>query len=209
MALSDIFHFNWLFNEYIRIYSIYNHTKRFHNVGFRSYLLFKRKKLINLLIFSRPYPLTSITEEQSTFWIYFHMLSNISVWFLIFVSIIAALLPDMCLAVLNNFLEKRRFRTEYERMKKEHNYNHNIKKQDVDNNSPKATQIVTKNNSRKNSKSRRRYSIHKIQDVSSNNNNNIIDMNNNSHENRSFIYDDIIGFKSINPELDNFTFVSP
>ena len=133
------------------------------------------------------------------------MLSNISVWFHLVLSIIASILPDLCLAVLNNFTEKRQFRLEYEKMKKERNFdslNADNPTQVLkfnDNNSNNNNNNNANNGVKRSSRSRRRFSIHKIQDINATinaasdfNNNNNNDQNSYSFTNNNFSNDDFV-----------------
>ena len=50
-----------------------------------------------------PSPLDSVTDQQNLYWVYFNMFSNIGSWFLFFVAIFTAILPDLILKVFEEF----------------------------------------------------------------------------------------------------------
>ena len=50
-----------------------------------------------------PSPLDSVTDQQNLYWVYFNMFSNIGSWFLFFVTIFTAILPDLILKVFEEF----------------------------------------------------------------------------------------------------------
>ena len=56
-----------------------------------------------------PFPLTVFTEHQSLYFEYFTMLSSPSVWLCIILCLIAAIIPDVCLRVIENIKETRSF----------------------------------------------------------------------------------------------------
>jgi hypothetical protein len=56
-----------------------------------------------------PFPLTVFTENQSLYFEYFTMLSSPSVWLCIILCLIAAIIPDVCLRVIENIKETRSF----------------------------------------------------------------------------------------------------
>ena len=64
----------------------------------------------NLFFFNlSPFPLTVFTENQSLYFEYFTMLSSPSVWLCIILCLIAAIIPDVCLRVIENIKETRSF----------------------------------------------------------------------------------------------------
>jgi hypothetical protein len=44
-----------------------------------------------------------VTDQQNLYWVYFNMFSNIGSWFLFFVAIFTAILPDLILKVFEEF----------------------------------------------------------------------------------------------------------
>jgi hypothetical protein len=154
------------------------------------------------------------------------MFSSVSVWLLIFVAIMAALTPDVAVAALGNFLERRRIMLKYEKIKKEkRNENTYAANFDANITSSNSNNIeMTRNVSPVASGSRRRYSINRMQDrenaVDHNNNNNI-NLGSSSHApgqlhtshyqqqsyvNKSFAFDDLNRVDSVNDNMSHLQY---
>lgn len=56
--------------------------------------------------------LTFITDDQNFYWIFFDMLSHVSYWLLIFLSIVASLVPDICFKILENAIKLKKILNE-------------------------------------------------------------------------------------------------
>lgn len=54
-----------------------------------------------------PSPVTVITEDQSLYWVFYDLCTSAQFWFLILVTLIAAILPDLALYTLDNYEKKR------------------------------------------------------------------------------------------------------
>lgn len=50
----------------------------------------------------RPTFLTSITDSQSLYWVYFELLSSASVWLCIILTVVTALIPDLVMKAIEN-----------------------------------------------------------------------------------------------------------
>jgi hypothetical protein len=81
-------------------------------------------------------PLTLIADGQSIFWVYFDLLSNATVWFILVLQLVTAMIPDLVLKVCENIQdgelikrEKRihRSRVDRARYKIEFNFDTNKK----------------------------------------------------------------------------------
>lgn len=54
-----------------------------------------------------PYPVSSLTDEQNLYWIFYDMFSSVSIWLLIFLCIVTALVPDVLFILYENFSQNR------------------------------------------------------------------------------------------------------
>ena len=55
-------------------------------------------------------PFTSFTEDQTLYYSFFVLLSSASVWLSIFLAVVTAILPDLCLSLLEDLYEQRKKR---------------------------------------------------------------------------------------------------
>ena len=155
---------------------------------------------LTLKFLTRPSLLSSLTDYQSTYWIYFNMLSNISVWLLLFLAIAAAVVPDFAMTAISNFREIRKITRNYEKIKKEKlNEDEIDHAEDFDQNMNKNVNNLPAGNNR------RRFSINRLQE---NNSNSVMNGNYSgggpSYVNKTFAFDEInqVGTGS---ELSNIT----
>ena len=91
-------------------------------------------------LFARPSALTTFTDYQSLYWIYFNLFSNGPVWFLLFLEVFAAILPDIIIKVLENVRdtelirkEKRDEQSRIERAKNSSKANMRLKSAEIGN----------------------------------------------------------------------------
>ena len=51
---------------------------------------------------TRMSPLTLIADGQSIFWVYFDLFSNLTVWFILALQLVTAIIPDLILKIFEN-----------------------------------------------------------------------------------------------------------
>ncbi len=54
----------------------------------------------------RPDSLTSLTDDQTLYWVFYNLFSNVSVWLLVLITLLASILPDITLKYLEKYLNR-------------------------------------------------------------------------------------------------------
>ena len=52
--------------------------------------------------------MTSITDNQDLYWVFFTMFSQVTVWFCIILACVASIAPDVVLKVIETFIERKK-----------------------------------------------------------------------------------------------------
>jgi hypothetical protein len=69
--------------------------------------------------------LSSITDDQSIYWVYYDMLSTGTVWLTLLLNVVAALIPDLVIIVVENLRDTKKINKhkhrEFSRLNKENN----------------------------------------------------------------------------------------